>query len=91
MRALMAILMLIPAELFRTTRFYLPESGFGGVHFFVVAAYLGAIIGMYGMFYPWRIEKALAWIQARPLLARSLGAVALVWGLALLSVGVYLH
>lgn len=91
MRALMAILMLIPAELFRTTRFYLPESGFGAVHFFVVFAYLGAIIGMYGMFYPWRIEKALAWIQVRQLLARSLGVMALCGGLTLLSVGFYLH
>ena len=56
-RALMGIFMLIPAELFKFTRPMLPESGFAPVHIVVGLAYVLAIIGMYGMFYPWRIEK----------------------------------
>ena len=56
-RAVMGIFMLIPAELFKFTRPMLPESGFAPVQVVVVIAYVLAIIGMYGMFYPWRIEK----------------------------------
>ena len=58
-RAVMGIFMLIPAELFRFTRPILPESGFAPVQIVVAVAYILAIIGMYGMFYPWRIEKIL--------------------------------
>lgn len=58
-RAVMGIFMLIPAELFPLTRPILPESGFAPVQILVVIAYILAVIGMYGMFYPWRVEKAL--------------------------------
>ncbi len=58
-RALTAILMLFPASMFRTTRLLVPESGFAAVHIFVVFAYMAAVVGMYGMFYPWRLEKGL--------------------------------
>ena len=61
-RAIMGIFMLIPAELFKVTRPMLPDSGFAPVQIVVVIAYILAIIGMYGMFYPWRIETALKWI-----------------------------
>lgn len=61
-RSIMGIFMLIPAELFKFTRPILPDSGFAPVHILVVVAYILAIIGMYGMFYPWRIETALKWI-----------------------------
>ena len=64
-RSVMGIFMLIPAELFKFTRPILPESGFAPVHIVVVIAYILAIIGMYGMFYPWRIEKALQLIFKR--------------------------
>ena len=64
-RAIMGIFMLIPAELFKVTRPILPESGFAPVQIVVAIAYLLAIIGMYGMFYPWRIEAALAWAFRR--------------------------
>lgn len=64
-RALMGIFMLIPAELFKFTRPILPESGFAPVQIVVAIAYVLAIIGMYGMFYPWRIEKAVKWLCAR--------------------------
>ena len=86
-RALTGILMLIPAELFKVTRLLVPASGAALVHLFVVTAYLGAIVGMYGMFYPWRIEKALAWLQSSNVRFSAVGALCLAWGVALLWVG----
>ncbi|WP_298769593.1 hypothetical protein [uncultured Fibrobacter sp.] len=59
-RAIMAIFMLMPAEVFKVLRPILPESGFAPVQILVALFYLLAIIGMYGMFYPWNIEKFLA-------------------------------
>lgn len=64
-RAVMGIFMLIPAGLFRFTRPMLPDEGFAPVQIVVALAYVLAVIGMYGMFYPWRIEKALSWISAK--------------------------
>lgn len=61
-RAIMGIFMLIPAELFKVTRPLLPDSGFAPIQIVVAFAYVLAVIGMYGMFYPWRIETALKWI-----------------------------
>ena len=58
-RSIMGLFMLIPAELFRFTRPLLPESGFAPVQIVVAFAYLLAIIGMYGMFYPWRVEAVV--------------------------------
>ncbi len=89
-RALTGILMLIPAELFKVTRLMLPESGVGAVHLFVVTGYVGAIVGMYGMFYPWRLEKAMNWIFAAKGRAAVLGVVSAVWGAALILVGISL-
>ena len=86
-RALTGILMLIPAELFKTTRLLVPDSGFAAVHVFVVTAYIGCVIGMYGMFYPWRVEKALDFVFQRVWLARTVGAVLAADGLALVAIG----
>lgn len=86
-RAFTGILMLIPAELFKVTRLVVPESGFAAVHVFVVTAYIGAMIGMYGMFYPWRLEKGMGWFQGSALRLRVLGAAALAWGFALVVNG----
>ena len=86
-RALTGLLMLMPAELFKVTRRLTPVSGFGAVHVFVVLAYLGAVVGMYGMFYPWRLEKAFAWVAARPVWLRVLGAQGVVWAFALVAAG----
>ena len=61
-RSIMAIFMLMPAEIFKFTRPLLPEEGFAPIQIFVGFVYLLAVIGMYGMFYPWRIEKALRFI-----------------------------
>jgi len=64
-RSIMGIFMLIPAELFKLTRPILPEQGFAPVQIVVAIAYGLAIVGMYGMFYPWRIEAALTWFKKR--------------------------
>ncbi len=55
-RAIMGLFMLIPAELFKVTRPLLPQSGFSWLQVVNAVAYALAIVGMYGMFYPWRIE-----------------------------------
>ena len=56
-RGIMAIFMLAPAEVFKFTRTIVPDGGFAPVHLLVGLMYLLAVIGMYGMFYPWKIEK----------------------------------
>ncbi len=87
-RALTGILMLIPAELFKTTHLYRPPAGtwFAAIDLFVIVAYVGAIIGMYGMFYPWRLEKGLDIVLSRPWSERTLGGVCAVVGLALIVI-----
>ena len=59
-RGLSAICMLFPAELFPMIR--LEETPWRIA--LVVFAYLCAVTGMFGMFYPWRIRQALAWIAS---------------------------
>ena len=75
-RAVMGIFMLIPAELFPLTRPHLPETGFAPVQLLVGLAYVLAIVGMYGMFYPWRVEAALARIFGKGGEARASGTLA---------------
>ena len=87
-RALTGLLMLFPASLFRVTRLFLPESGVGTVHVFVVFAYVCAVIGMYGMFYPWRLEKGLEIVLTGPKFAtRLFGASLTLLGIALIVAG----
>ena len=64
-RAVCGLFMLLPAELFKVTRPLLPDSGFAPVQLVVALAYILAIIGMYGMFYPWRIEAALEKVKSK--------------------------
>jgi hypothetical protein len=59
-RAVMGIFMLIPAEVLPLVRPHLPESGFAPIQLLVAFVYVLAVIGMFGMFYPWRVEAALA-------------------------------
>ena len=49
--------MLLPATVFRFTRLMVPESGFAPVQLLVGLMYVLAAIGMFGMFYPWKVEK----------------------------------
>ena len=58
-RAIMGIFMLIPAEVLPLVRPHVPESGFAPIQILVGVVYVLAVIGMYGMFYPWRIESVL--------------------------------
>ena len=64
-RAIMGIFMLIPAEALPLLRPHLPESGFAPVQIVVAIIYVLATIGMSGMLYPWRIEKALKFLLGR--------------------------
>ena len=56
-RAIMGIFMLLPATVFRFTRLMVPDHGFAPIQLLVGFMYVIAVIGMYGMFYPWKIEK----------------------------------
>ena len=64
-RAVMGIFMLIPAEVLPLVRPHLPESGFAPIQLLVAFVYVLAVIGMFGMFYPWRVESALAKLCGR--------------------------
>ena len=91
-RALTGILMLLPAELFKTTHMYRPPAGtwFAAVDLFVYVAYAGAIVGMYGMFYPWRLEKGLDILLKVDSRARAVGGGLAAAGVALICIGLSL-
>ena len=82
-RGLAAILMLFPAELFPTIR--LEESPLRLA--LVVFAYICAITGMFGMFYPWRIRQMLAWIAADRMRVAATGVAAAATGILFLVSG----
>ncbi len=88
-RALTGLLMLMPAELFKTTHLYRPEAGtaFAPVDLFVLVAYVAALVGMYGMFYPGRLEKGMDLVLNRIWLSRTLGGVSACVGLGLIVIG----
>jgi hypothetical protein len=92
-RALTGILMLFPAELFKTTHAYRPPPGvaFAAADVFVYFAYVCAIVGMYGMFYPWRLEKGFDIVAGRDWSARAFGALLAAAGAALVAAGVALR
>lgn len=58
-RAVMGLFMLLPAEVLPLIRPHLPDSGFAPIQLAVVFIYILLVIGMYGMFYPWNIERVL--------------------------------
>ena len=70
-RGVSAILMLFPAEMFPVIR--LCDTPWRLT--LVVFAYVCIVLGMYGMFYPWRIRQALAWLATAPARVRAVGAV----------------
>lgn len=82
-RAVSALFMLFPAELFPVIR--LEPSPWRLA--LVVFAYLCAIAGMFGMFYPWRVRQALAWISTRRAVLLAYGAVHAAAGALFLVLG----
>ena len=82
-RGVAAIFMLFPAELFPVIRLEPTPWRLA----LVVVAYICAIIGMFGMFYPWRIRQALAWLAAAPGRVAASGVVCLAVGALLLALG----
>ena len=92
-RALTGILMLMPAELFKTTHLYRPVSGtvFAPVDVFVYVAYVGAVVGMYGMFYPWRLERGLDILIRSDARARTFGGILSALGVSVILIGLSLR
>lgn len=88
-RALTGLMMLMPALLFRTTHAFRPPAGavFELIDVFIYFAYTVAVIGMYGMFYPWRAEKFLAILLAKPSRAYVFGGLLALTGASLIAIG----
>ena len=82
-RALSAIFMLYPAEMFHVIR--LEPANWRLV--LVVIAYVSIIIGMFGMFYPWRIRQFSAWLSEKACRTCAFGSVLLAVGLMCLMLG----
>ena len=77
-RGVCAIFMLFPAEMFPVIRLCDTQWRLT----LVVFAYACIIVGMYGMFYPWRVRQALAWLAAAPVRVRAAGlALAAIGGM----------
>jgi hypothetical protein len=83
-RGLSAIFMLFPAEMFHVIR--LEPTQWRLV--LVVIAYTCIILGMFGMFYPWRIRQALAWLADKPVRVPAIGATTLALGSLCIVLGV---
>lgn len=82
-RGVAAIFMLFPGELFPVIRLEPTQWRLA----LVVFAYACAIVGMFGMFYPWRIRQALAWLAASPSRVRASGAASLAVGALFVVLG----
>ena len=70
-RGVCALFMLFPAEMFPVIRLCDTQWRLA----LVVFAYACIVVGMYGMFYPWRIRQALAWLASSPARVRAAGAI----------------
>jgi hypothetical protein len=84
LRALAALFMLFPAEMFPVIR--LAQTPWRLT--LVVFAYVCIIVGMFGMFYPWRIRQALAWLADKPVRVAAIGATTLALGSLCIVLGV---
>ena len=83
LRALSALFMLFPAELFPAVR--LCDTSWRLT--LVIFAYVCAVVGMIGMFYPWHLRRALAWRAAKKARVTGFGAAYLAIGVLFLSLG----
>lgn len=82
-RGVCALFMLFPAELFPMIRLCETEWRLA----LSIFAYTCAVIGMFGMFYPWHIRRAIAWRAASPFRMRAFGAVFLAVGTLFVVLG----
>ncbi len=82
-RGVCALFMLMPAEIFPVIR--LCDTRWRLT--LVVFAYICAIIGMFGMFYPWWIRKALEWRAASLVRVRAFGVPLAVLGALFIVLG----
>lgn len=82
-RGASALLMLFPGELFPAIR--LCDTPWRLA--LVVFAYVCAAAGMFGMFYPWRVRQALAWLAARPAGVRAVGGALGALGALFVALG----
>ena len=55
----------------------------------VVFAYVCAVVGMFGMFYPWHLRRALDWRTAKPSRVTAFGAAYLAIGALFLLLGAF--
>ena len=83
LRAISALFMLFPAELFPAVRLYDTPWRLT----LVVFAYVCAVVGMIGMFYPWHLRRALTWRAAKQSRVRGFGATYLALGSLYLVLG----
>ena len=85
LRALSALFMLFPAELFPAVR----QCDTSWRLTLVVFAYVCAVVGMFGMFYPWHLRRALDWRVAKPARVTAFGAAYLAIGALFLVLGAF--
>ena len=83
LRAISALFMLFPAELFPAVR--LCDTSWRRA--LVVFAYACVVVGMFGMFYPWHLRRALAWRAAKQMRVIGFGAAYLALGALYLVLG----
>ena len=83
LRALSALFMLFPAELFPAVR--LCNTSWRLT--LVVFAYVCAVTGMIGMFYPWHLRRAITWRVANQSRVTGFGAAYLGIGALFLTLG----
>ena len=82
-RGLCGILMLFPSPMFEQIR----ECETTWRISLSLFAYLCLVVGMFGMFYPWRIRQALTWICARRGFLRGLGTTFAAVGVLFVVLG----
>ena len=83
LRAISALFMLFPAELFPAVR--LCDTSWRLA--LVVFAYVCAVTGMIGMFYPWHLRRAITWRVAKQARVTGFGAAYLAIGALFLALG----
>ncbi len=83
LRALSALFMLFPAELFPAVR----QCDTSWRLALVMFAYVCAVVGMIGMFYPWHLRRTLTWRAAKQARVMCFGAAYLAIGALFLALG----